>query len=530
MSNNNGIPLNDASDFQPKQPPSSRHPNSTSFVHTLSSATLYDDDEDVPITHQFLENVLGKTVKPKKAAVPTGYSVDYTKSGVPFLSSPDLVDFVDPVDELAAHEHTKHNLTMGCSINDIESKFGIGIYLYFDFLRFCIFINAVLLAGVLVNLVPHLYYETSAGAFKGYSIRDAVFVTINLASYVARETRLLYYWSTFGCIVLSFLMGPIYAWRINRYFRKRSLLDFEDGFEHDDEIKENITVSHGSRLFRYLVSNTIFVLLIGLSAVCTIFVLKTVNDYKIMTNILTTSLVSAVIIRVINVIYEFICLYLTHFEKHRTWTNFRNHNTLKLFVFKVINVLVLYLLRDKIFRGLTNETIIEGCPLIDVGSQFLFILVLDLTIQNIWEIIYSLALARIGKFIGKHGKKSTEYYKPEFDLADEYIEILYRQFIVYLGLSIYPLVTVFGILCNFVEIYVDKYRLLRICRRPHRIQGSMKKFLTFYLLIVAVVSVASYPYGSGWVLVQFGMERGDLNHNCPQIFSNNHTIPLNLNK
>ncbi|EFA85236.1 DUF590 family protein [Heterostelium album PN500] len=505
---------------------SNRESNSKVYLRTGSE---YIDYEDYTSGQRFLENMFGYTISAKKAAIPAGYTVEYTRGGQPFLSA-QMAESVDALDIAAATEHRKHSLPMSCTMQQIEETFGIGIYLYFDFIWFCIIINVILLATVLVSFIPHLYFESNQHQFQDFSIRDYFFIAINLRSYVDERTRPFYFWSTGAAVILTFLMGPIYALKVHRYFKNRNLTDFEDGFEDDDDIKSNLNVTRTSRIVRFTFSYAIFVILLASSAVCNVYVLRTVNDHQFLSGLLTTSLVSSIVIRFFNIIYDFICLYLTYFEKHRTWTGFRNHNTLKIFVFKVINVLVLYLLRDKIFSSYTNEKIDNGCPLVDVGSQFLFILLLDLTLQNIWEIVYSVGMARLGKCIERRGKKSTDSYKPEFDLAEEYLEILYRQFIVYLGLSIYPMVTVFGVVCNIVEIYVDKFRMLKICRRPHRIQGSMKRFLTLYLFVIAVVAVATYPYGSGWVLVQIGANKGSLNSNCPDLFSrtpdSNQTISL----
>ncbi|KYR02672.1 DUF590 family protein [Tieghemostelium lacteum] len=475
------------------------------------------------IKQRILEDFLGYSVREKKAKVPEGFQVSYTKNGTPYLQS--IVLEKREIDDIkAAEEHTKFVLPLTCNIQEIEEHYGTGIYMYFNFILFCIGINFVLLALVLVNLVPHFYYGVKNDSFKDFSNRDLLLIAFNIQSYYREEVRPYYFYSTIACVVLSFIMGPLYSWKINRYFKKYKLHDYEDGYEGDDIIHKNTNVSHGSRIFRFTVSYIVFCLLLGASAVASVFILKFVNNYIFLTNILTTSLVSAIVLRVINVIYEFLCSYLTMFERHRNWTNFRNHNTLKLFVFKIINVIILYILRDEVFSKYTQETILNGCPLVEVGSQFLFILVLDLTLQNVWEIIYALMLDKIGRAMEKRGKKSTDSYKPDFDLSDEYLEVLYRQFIICLGIPIYPFVTVFGIVCNLVEYYVDRFKLFRICKKPARLQGSMKKFLSFYLLIVAVVAVVTYPYGSGWVLIQLGLETGKLHNNCDYLFTN--TIPL----
>ncbi|KAM9973689.1 hypothetical protein ACTFIW_010806 [Dictyostelium discoideum] len=483
----------------------------------LSPAPESSSYEDLGLKDQVLENVFGATVRQKKARVPEGFIVSYTKSGQPFLLSVELQRETNE-DFMAANEHAKLKLPINCDNKDIERVYGTGIYLYFNFISFCIGVNVLLFLCVLINMVPHYYFGAKYGHFKNFSIQDYLLLSLNLQSYYQSEVKLYYFWSTFGCILLSFFMGPVYAFKINSYFRKSNKTDFEDGFDADDVIVKNANIPRKERLVRFFISYIIFILLLGGSAVLCALVLKFVNSYKFFTNILTTSFISACIIRVINVIYDQISIYLTMFEKHPTWTKFKIQNTLKLFVFKIVNVIILYILRDRIFENITHQSILEGCPFVDVGSQFLFILVLDLTLSNLWEIIYSVSMAYIGRRREKSGRRSTESYKPEFEISEEYLEILYRQFIVYLGLPIYPIVALFGVVCNIVEYYVDRFRLIRICKKPHRMQGSMKKFLSFYLLFISLISVASYPYGSGWVLIQIGFKTGNLNTNCGYLF------------
>ncbi|EGC29449.1 hypothetical protein DICPUDRAFT_158970 [Dictyostelium purpureum] len=480
------------------------------------------DYEDLAIKDKFLENMFGANVRSKKAKVPEGFVVSYTKSGQPFLISVAYAH-QDNEDYLAANEHSKQALPIACSNAEVERVYGTGIYLYFNFITFCIIVNVILLVFVLINLVPHFYYGSRKDDFSGFTIQDYILIAPNLQSYYQSEAKLYYFWSTFACVLLSFAVGPIYALKVNKYFQKNNKVDFEDGFDSDDIILKNVNLSGKKRIIRRVISYSIFIILLCISTVLCALVLKLINSYKennFLSLSLVTSFISAAIIRIINVIYDQISIYLTRFERHSTWTLFKIHNTLKLFVFKVVNVIILYILRDQIFEKITHIAILEGCPLVDAGSQFLLILVLDLTLSNLWEIIYSLIFAAIGKRREQSGKRSSDYYKPEFDLSEEYLEILYRQFIVYLGIPIYPIVAVFGVACNIVEYYVDRFRLFRICKKPHRMQGSMKKFLSFYLLIISIVSVVTYPYGSGWVLIQIGFKHGSLYNKCSYLFEN----------
>jgi nitrate reductase NapE component len=118
----------------------------------------------------------------------------------------------------------------------------------------------------------------------------------------------------------------------------------------------------------------------------------------------------------------------------------------------------------------------------------------------LWEIISSWMKVKCNAHQGMMGEGSNDSVRPEFDLAREYLEVLYRQFIVYLAFSIFPLVAVLGLICNIFEYKLDKYRLLRICQHPRGLQGSMRKFLVFFLFTIAVVALVGPPFGAVWVL------------------------------
>jgi len=216
-------------------------------------------------------------------------------------------------------------------------------------------------------------------------------------------------------------------------------------------------------------------------------------------------------------IWQRICVVLTRMERHRTWSTFRSHNTLKFFLFKMLNVLIMYASRVLVPRFCphipkvqkycivsnpdgSNSELTSACDFSSVGQQFFFILLLDLTVQNFWEVFSAWGKAKCNAQKGMMGEGSNDSVRPEFDVAEEYLEVLYRQFIVYLAFSIFPVVAVFGIVCNIVEYKVDKYILLRICQHPRGLQGSMKNFLTFFLLTTAGVALVSPPFGAAWVL------------------------------
>jgi len=55
------------------------------------------------------------------------------------------------------------------------------------------------------------------------------------------------------------------------------------------------------------------------------------------------SLVISVLLSLMNAIWKKVCQFLTVMEKHYTWTSFNNHHVLKFFMWKILNVSLVFL-------------------------------------------------------------------------------------------------------------------------------------------------------------------------------------------
>lgn len=221
-------------------------------------------------------------------------------------------------------------------------------------------------------------------------------------------------------------------------------------------------------------------------------------------------LVSIVLIMT-NYAYKKISTRLTKYEAHSTWSGFRRHMSVKLIVFKLTGIALLNIstfFAIKTFgRGVCSkrdpacDPSGKVCPLQQIGEQLVIVLVLDLTVNNFLEMFIPWLR---GKFCTeKKGMLSTgsnESVKPEFDIAEEYLELLYRQFIVYIATMAIPMVGGVAIVGNALEFWLDKFRMLRITREPQYIAHSMRNFLIIYLTGVALFAIFVFPYGAFWIL------------------------------
>eukprot|EP01122_Echinamoeba_exundans_P012425 TRINITY_DN5183_c0_g2_i2.p1 TRINITY_DN5183_c0_g2~~TRINITY_DN5183_c0_g2_i2.p1 ORF type:complete len:345 (+),score=55.47 TRINITY_DN5183_c0_g2_i2:410-1444(+) len=247
------------------------------------------------------------------------------------------------------------------------------------------------------------------------------------------------------------------------------------------------------------------------------------------------SLGISVVIAVMNVIWKQICVFLTRFEQHYTYSQFLNHHTIKFFVWRILNVCFMFLGRWLVAVGAIEATpafsflkdrwadvgnpYADPCRIITIlAEQYTILLVIELTVGNLVEILIPMAWLKFQQVCcNKVTGENLDAGRMDFDVAEEYLELLYRQFIVYMGMTVFPTIGFFGMLVNIVEYPLDKWRLLRISKTPPPLRGSMHSFLVFFLFLSALISIVVFPYGFGWNLAGYAFtSTGGLN--CTSVY------------
>merc|ERR1712146_360358 len=80
---------------------------------------------------------------------------------------------------------------------------------------------------------------------------------------------------------------------------------------------------------------------------------------------------------------------------------------------------------------------------------------------------------------------------PEFDTTEQYIETLYRQFLIFVGFTIVPSLPLIALVGNEIKYYFDKWLLLLASKRRHkRVEGSNRSVLMAFLLSLALFPIA----------------------------------------
>jgi hypothetical protein len=107
------------------------------------------------------------------------------------------------------------------------------------------------------------------------------------------------------------------------------------------------------------------------------------------------------------------------------------------------------------------------------------------------------------------------------------MELFYRQFILYLGMSVFPLIVFLVIIVNLLEYPLDKLRLLKLSYETKKVTGSSGVYLALFLSTMAVLGIVVWPDGGLYSLAGGWIQRS---YYCPcSIFGTHFNCSATLN-
>ena len=430
-----------------------------------------------------IRNIYG----PQETTAHDQYRVQRTNKGQPFLLRRDVERTSSLVQQW--NEWKPDFSFRGWS--EIESFYGIGIRVYFDFLVHLLVLNAILAVFPFIGFLVHLGLDAQVSSFVDF---------VNLFFASNYSPKLYFPW--IGLNSANYLLAggfPVVYWFLVRWtYSRRGVLDLEenlgDPLSRDETIVENLSISSRSRAFRILASYLIFASMVAASGLVSsaFTTLDTLIDeqYQVAVTFwgsLAVSFAISVLATFTGSVWQKLCYTLTNFERHNTWTSWRKHNLFKYVVFKL--VLIYVIVNIRIFFSIQ-------CPIRELGEQYLVQLVLDIIVGNIGEIVVPVLQSKITQWWNPE-KALREDNRPEFDVAEEYLELIYRQYVIYCGMTSFPFMPALGALASFIEFYVDKYRLYKICQKPPLIVGSTKTLVAGFLGAACALSLVNWGSGIG---------------------------------
>lgn len=473
-----GYSLNAPGRLNLRGPGQAQQHNTVSPIHSDTNRGSHADSVPAPI------RAPGKT--PTNSGAPGGGA----GAGAPAENLDDARE--------AALEHANTASCCG-SLEAVKHDYGRGIWMYFKYIQYLTGLNAVMAVPALVTFVaaaPNLDTQS-------YSGLSLLFIDAYPTS-----VRPLWIAMTVLLAVFGFGLGPGY----NKFQQKltaawRGENRMEEIAYNDDDIIENRAVTAAQRRRRQHISIGVFVLVLVLQGVLTYYLQLALSA----ANSQVTGLILAVLFRGLNLLWKQLSKWMTVFERHRTKRSYTEWDTFKVFTLKLANVLVLYVTKEIIrVQKLHDDSDVSRqvrCGVDAQAYQFFYFILMDITIGNLSEIVMPFLNMMRRKAKSKDSGTGSEADKQVFDLAEEFTEVLYRQFVVLLGAQVFPLITIMAVVSFALEFWLDKMRLIYICRKSLIKPDPVRPKLMLYChVVIALAAILSWPNGMAFIFARLGRD------------------------
>ncbi|XP_074540367.1 anoctamin-10 [Halichoeres trimaculatus] len=350
-------------------------------------------------------------------------------------------------------------------LDDIRHYFGEGQALYFGFLEYFTF---ALVPMALVGVPYYLFDWEDYDKYVLFAAFNLVWCTLILEVWKRCGATLAYQWGTLS--------------RKKAFEEPRPGFHGVLGFNPVTGREEPLYPTAKRQLRVYLVSLPFVLLCLYLSLYVMMIYFQMegwalkVHDEEptFWTEILLfiPSIIYAVVIEIMNIIYRYAAEFLTEWENHRLESSYQNHLVLKVLVFDFFNCFaslfyIAFVMQDMVLLRQSLATLL-------ITSQIL---------NQFMEAFlpYWLQRRRNKKMIRKVQKRQTledkrlplvEQVRLEADMStytgtfDDYLELFLLFGYVSLFSCVYPLAAVLVVLNNITEVYSDAFKMCRVFKRP----------------------------------------------------------------
>ncbi|XP_029282110.1 anoctamin-10 isoform X1 [Cottoperca gobio] len=350
-------------------------------------------------------------------------------------------------------------------LDDIRHYYGEGQALYFGFLEYFTF---ALVPMALIGVPYYLFDWEDYDKYVVFAVFNLVWCTVILELWKRCSTSLAYIWGTLS--------------RKKAFEEPRPGFHGVLGFNPVTGREEPLYPNTKRQLRIYLVSLPFVLLCIYLSLyVMMIYFLMegwalSVHDEEptFWTGILLfiPSVIYAVVIEIMNLVYRYVAEFLTEWENHRLESSYQNHLVLKVLVFNFFNCFaslfyIAFVMQDMVLLRQSLATLL-------ITSQIL---------NQVMEAFlpYWLQRRRNKKMMRNVQKRRAvedvelalaEQVRLEADMSmylgtfDDYLELFLLFGYVSLFSCVYPLAAVLVVLNNITEVYSDAFKMCHVFKRP----------------------------------------------------------------
>ncbi|XP_028280912.1 anoctamin-6 [Parambassis ranga] len=256
--------------------------------------------------------------------------------------------------------------------------------------------------------------------------------------------------------------------------------------------------------------------------------LETLREYVTpqMATSVTASLISFVVIMILNVLYERVAIWITNFELPRTKTEYENSLTLKMFLFQFVNYYssCFYIAFAKgkavgypgkpvyLLEKYRNEECDPGGCLIELTTQLSIIMGGKAILNNIQEVLIPWLKNLIARCLNRAtSEKVTPRWEQDYQLQPisqqglfyEYLEMVIQFGFVTLFVASFPLAPALALVNNLFEIRVDAWKITTQFRRimPEKAQdiGAWQPILQGIAILAVVTNAMIIAFTSDMI-------------------------------
>lgn len=184
------------------------------------------------------------------------------------------------------------------------------------------------------------------------------------------------------------------------------------------------------------------------------------------------------------------CGLITSLESHKYLSTYQKSGCIKSFISRVIMFTIWAFVIHSIKVSLNEPT------------QMINLLLVNAIVSPLIDVFSIWLYNKCCFFIccGSNSTMADGQFKHKFNLADEYTQVLFRQYIInqcFLSIPVAPLI---GILGCLLETMTDKYKLINLCKVSERHSLKFKCIITSFLFVDTLAMFFGYPNGFIWML------------------------------
>lgn len=286
---------------------------------------------------------------------------------------------------------------------------------------------------------------------------------------------------------LYFFSGPLFSF---------SCLLYDRTFNEDvakDAIPEREMIAKGISLWiSCLLSLSFFIVTSGL--LCGMVWAQRVVSYSPESNLpfgvtpfFLMGLLVSVCFSVINIVWSFLSFKITQHERWLSWEHFQRSHGVKIIVMKIVLSSFMYLFLSLIITPTPGD---GTCVANTVGNAYLIVIGTELLVSLFVKTLLPTAI------FCKTKKRTLE-----FDVAEEMLQIFYRQYIVQLCSFVSPWAGIVSLVSSLLEICIDSLRFKYVCDNSMQMVGDLRWTISLLFLFLAFCSFISYPNGFLWMVI-----------------------------